>query len=113
MSPLDQILRVFGFKVSRDNPMFIEIQFGIGLEIGIITIDTAAVRATFESGGGAPDISISRLRATIDVPGTLHGTREVFVADGSAFRYLPAKGLTFTLMANADRVASAMVECGR
>lgn len=88
VSPLDQILRVFGFKVSRDNPMFIEIQFGIGMEIGIITIDTATVRATFEGGGGAPDISISRLRATIDVPGTLHGTGEVSISEnliGGAF----------------------------
>lgn len=88
VSPLDQILRVFGFKVSRDNPMFIEIQFGIGLEIGIITIDTATVRATFQNGGGAPDISISRLRATIDVPGTLHGTGEVSISEnliGGAF----------------------------
>ena len=88
VSPLDEILRVFGFKVSRDNPMFIEIQFGIGLEIGIITIDTATVRATFNGGGGAPDISISRLRATIDVPGTLHGTGEVSISEnliGGAF----------------------------
>ena len=41
--------------------------------------------------------------------GRLHGTRQVFVGDGSGFRYLPAKGLPFTLMANADRVATAML----
>jgi hypothetical protein len=27
--------------------------------------------------------------------GRLHGTQHVFVADGSGFRYVPAKGLTF------------------
>lgn len=37
--------------------------------------------------------------------GRLNGTRSVFVADGSGFRYLPAKGLTFSLMANAHLVA--------
>ncbi|KHK99937.1 hypothetical protein LK09_01015 [Microbacterium mangrovi] len=78
--PLDQILRIFGFRVSRDNPMFVEVQFGIGLEIGILTIDTATVRAAF-SGDGTPDISISRLSATLDVPGVLHGTGYVAISD--------------------------------
>ena len=50
---------------------------------------------------------------TTDATGRLQGTRQVFIGDGSAFRYLPAKGLTFTLMANADRVACAMARCGR
>ena len=37
--------------------------------------------------------------------GRLHGTQNVFVADGSGFRFLPAKGLTLSLMANAHNVA--------
>ncbi|HEY6163131.1 MAG TPA: hypothetical protein VI112_18025 [Bacteroidia bacterium] len=37
--------------------------------------------------------------------GRLNGTQNIFVADGSGFRYLPAKGLTFSLMANAHNVA--------
>ncbi len=40
--------------------------------------------------------------------GRLHGTRRVYVADGSGFTYLPAKGLTLTLMANAHRVAAEL-----
>jgi hypothetical protein len=42
---------------------------------------------------------------TLDRRGRLSGTRAVYVADGSGFRYLPAKGITFTLMANAHCVA--------
>jgi len=42
---------------------------------------------------------------TLGRNGLLSGTRSVFVADGSGFRYLPAKGITFTLMANAHCVA--------
>lgn len=79
ISPLDEVLRIFGFKVSRDNPMFVEVEFGIGLEIGILTIETATVRAAFD--GGAPDISISRLSATLDVPGVLHGTGVVAISE--------------------------------
>lgn len=42
---------------------------------------------------------------TLSATGKLHGTKRVFVADGSGFTYLPAKGLTFTLMANAHIIA--------
>ena len=40
--------------------------------------------------------------------GRLRGTRAVHLADGSVFPWLPAKGLTFTLMAQADRVGSLL-----
>ncbi len=48
---------------------------------------------------------------TVAPDGRLGGTRRVLVADGSAFRYLPANGLTFTLMAWAHVVARGL--CGR
>lgn len=37
--------------------------------------------------------------------GRLYGTNHIFIADGSGFTYLPAKGLTLSLMAWADHVA--------
>ncbi len=40
--------------------------------------------------------------------GRLHGTRQVYVADGACFPRLPAKNLTFTIMANAMRIASSI-----
>ena len=42
--------------------------------------------------------------------GKLHSTRHVYVADSSGFQFLPAKGLTFTLMANAHMVAEAVLK---
>jgi hypothetical protein len=42
--------------------------------------------------------------------GRIRGTRHVYAADGSSWNYLPAKGLTFTLMANARRVADGAVD---
>jgi hypothetical protein len=42
---------------------------------------------------------------TCGADGALHGARNVYVADSASWRYLPAKGLTFTLMANARRVS--------
>jgi choline dehydrogenase-like flavoprotein len=41
---------------------------------------------------------------TCDLEGRLRATRAVYLADGSVFPWLPAKGLTFTLMAHANRV---------
>ena len=47
---------------------------------------------------------------TCDDESRLRGTRSVYLADGSVFPWLPAKGLTFTLMANANRVGTLLVE---
>ena len=41
---------------------------------------------------------------TTEPSGRLRGTSTVYIADGATFRYLPAKGLTGTLMANANRI---------
>jgi hypothetical protein len=41
--------------------------------------------------------------------GRLRPTTSVYVADSAPWRFLPAKGLTFTLMANARRVADAVI----
>jgi len=49
---------------------------------------------------------------TLSPEGKLNGTSKVFVADGSGFNYLPAKGLTFTLMANAHITALKSLKNG-
>jgi hypothetical protein len=47
---------------------------------------------------------------TLAADGRIRGTKNTYVADGSGFRYLPAKGLTLSLMANAHLVASGLVK---
>ncbi|HEY4451612.1 MAG TPA: GMC oxidoreductase [Solirubrobacteraceae bacterium] len=39
--------------------------------------------------------------------GRVHGTRSVYVADSAGFRYLPAKGHTWSIMANAHLTAES------
>ena len=41
---------------------------------------------------------------TTEPSGRLRGTRAVYLADGAACAYPPAKGPTLTLMANANRI---------
>jgi choline dehydrogenase-like flavoprotein len=45
-----------------------------------------------------------------DPEGRLSGTRRVFVVDSAVFPSLPAQNLTFTVMANARRVAAGLAE---
>ncbi|HLK11349.1 MAG TPA: GMC oxidoreductase [Candidatus Binatia bacterium] len=47
---------------------------------------------------------------TCDRDSRLRGTRAVYLADGSIFPWLPPKGLTFNIMANADRVGTLLAE---
>jgi choline dehydrogenase-like flavoprotein len=47
---------------------------------------------------------------TLSPDGRVWGTNKIFVADGSGFAYLPAKGLTLSLMANAHRVAAGVLK---
>ena len=60
--------------------------------------------ASIHYGGTFPMTNDER-ELTTTPSGLLRGTRNVYLADGSVFPYLPAKPLTLSLMANADRVA--------
>lgn len=56
---------------------------------------------------GTLPFSRSAVPGRLTPDGRLHGTRAVYVADSAGFTFLPAKGLTFSLMANAHLVALA------
>ena len=56
--------------------------------------------------GGTFPISLDNKELTVTSDCLLRPTRAVYIADGSVFPYLPAKGPTFTMMANANRVGS-------
>jgi hypothetical protein len=58
--------------------------------------------------GSVPFHSEEKIGTTAS-DGRLHQTQNVYVADSSSFTYLPAKGITFSLMANADRVSKNLL----
>ncbi|MDP9228968.1 MAG: GMC family oxidoreductase, partial [Actinomycetota bacterium] len=45
---------------------------------------------------------------TTEPTGRLRGTGSVYLVDGSVFPRLPSKGLTFSMMANADRIGTKL-----
>ncbi len=58
---------------------------------------------------GTLPFSSTNERFTTHSNGLLAGTKNVFIADGSGIKYLPGKGLTFSLMANAHLVAKEAI----
>lgn len=58
--------------------------------------------------GGTFPMTLENRDLTVTVDGLLRGTRSVYLADASVFPFLPAKGMTFTMMANADRIGRAV-----
>ena len=63
--------------------------------------------ASIHYAGTLPAGSSDGRPFTTNPDGKLAGTTNVYVADGSSWRFMPAKGLTLTLMANARRTAAA------
>ncbi len=70
--PLDEILRILGFRVSRDNPTYLEVEVGLGVDLGIVKVDAVRVRVRLD--GPPLDLQLTKLRASIEIPGTLHGS---------------------------------------
>lgn len=60
--------------------------------------------------GGSLPVSSVEVLGSSDKNGRIHGTKNCYVADGSGFAFLPAKGITLSIMANAHRVASNLFE---
>lgn len=62
--------------------------------------------STSHYGGSIPIGEPGEHAFTLDRECRLHGSSNIFVADASVFRILPAKPHTFTIMANANRVGT-------
>lgn len=60
--------------------------------------------------GGSFPMAASGKPLTTSREGLLSGTSHVYLADGSVLPHLPAKGLTFTLTANANRIGAALAK---
>jgi len=76
--PLGQILRILGARLSRSNPMTLEVDIGLGIDLGVVAIDQASVRAYLD--GSAPP-ELTALAARIDIPGALAGSGYMRIAN--------------------------------
>ncbi len=69
--PLGQILRVLGARLSRSNPMTLEVDIALGVDLGVVAIDQASVRAYLDDPTRLPELTA--LAARIDIPGVIAG----------------------------------------
>ncbi|GAB3536376.1 hypothetical protein GCM10027403_16970 [Arthrobacter tecti] len=67
--PLGQILQVLGARVGRNNPFVFEIDLGFAIDLGVVSVDRARARVTFEPFGFA----LTAFGASVDIPGALTG----------------------------------------
>ena len=58
-------------RVSRDNPTYLEVEVGMGLDLGVITIETVRVRARVD--GPPLDLQLTKFGASVDIPNVLTG----------------------------------------
>jgi large repetitive protein len=82
--PLGQILRILGARLSRSNPMTLEVDIALGIDLGVVAVDQASVRAYLDEAR-APELTA--LSARVDIPGALVGSGYMRIgtsADGTA-----------------------------
>lgn len=79
--PLDELLRILGVQVSRSNPPYLEVELGLGLDLGIISVDSARLRVELEAPPFPPPFELTKLAASIEIPGALHGKGSVSITD--------------------------------
>lgn len=100
--PLGELLRVLGGRVSRDNPAFLEVEVGIGVDLGIVGVESARVRVQLD-GDDAGSVELTKLAATLDIPGTLHGKGFISITE-SGF----SGGLDLTIVPIEVRAAATL-----
>ena len=77
--PFDKILRVLAARISRTNPMTFEVDVGIAVDLGVVSIERARVRVYLDEPR-APELTA--LAAGIDIPGAIAGKGYLEIGDG-------------------------------
>ena len=78
----------------------------LGCMVATGTVRVRAKGASVHYAGTLP-MSNERKRFATSKYGESHDFENLYIVDGSTFPFLPAKNITFTLMANAARIADA------
>ena len=68
IDPLGQILKILGARLSKQNPLTLKIEIGLGVDLGVVRIDSAGLRVFLDE---ARPPELTSLAATVDIPGAL------------------------------------------
>lgn len=79
---LDKILKVLGARIARTNPLNLEIDLGMSVDLGVVTVDRARIRLPMRDPPELPGPpELTALGVTVDVPGVLLGRGELEIND--------------------------------
>lgn len=68
--PLDQILKILGARIARNNPLLFEIDLGFAIDLGVVSIERARVRMRVDAPS-PPELTA--FVAKMDIPGAIRG----------------------------------------
>lgn len=102
--PLGKILRIAGARLSRSNPMTLEVDIALGVDLGVVSVDQASVRAYLD--GSAPP-ELTALSAKVDIPGALVGSGYMRISDTPDGKVIGGQ-LDLTIRPVNVRVAAAV-----
>lgn len=92
--PLGDIVQLLGARIARTNPLNFEVELGLGVDLGVFTVDKLGFRLPIDPVGPP---TLTGMAVSVDVPNTIAGRGELTVrADGMAGQLdvsLPAVGL--------------------
>ncbi len=104
--PFDKILKILGARISRNNPFYVEVDLGIAIDLGVVSIDRARVRLNL-SPGGRPEITA--FGASVNIPGALQGSGYAQVGTDAQGNSVIAGAMDLTITPINVRIA-AMLE---
>jgi large repetitive protein len=108
--PLGKILRILAARLSRTNPLTLEVDIGMSVDLGVVSVDRAGVRVYLDDPARPPELTA--LGVSVDIAGALVGSGFVQLAHGTDAQGHPVATiggqLDLTLRPIELRVAAAV-----
>jgi hypothetical protein len=99
--PLGKIMKVLGARIARTNPLSFEIDVGLAIDLGVVSVDRIGVRMRLDPLG---DPEITALGVSVNIPGAFKGRGFLQLAQTATGSSL-AGGLDLTLVPLRLRIA--------
>ena len=78
-APLDKILKVLGVRVARNNPLVIELDIGLKVNMGVITVESMRITQPLDPFGPP---TLLPTEVSVNIPGALAGSGYLDLRDG-------------------------------
>ena len=101
--PLGKIMKVLGARVARTNPLSFEIDVGLGIDLGVVSVDRLGVRLRLDPWG---DPELTDFGVSVNIPGAFKGSGFLQLGHTPDGHSSMAGGLDLTLVPLRLRIAA-------